>query len=151
MACCATGLDRTISRSAAMGHWTAPSPRNLGLAGDGALDGTLTAALSAPGGRTITRLQLHSSAPATWDTDSTTGASVLGVATTVVNALLNDPATAAVDFVVADGGSFTLFAADLAGIKFAAGVTLSLTATFSDGTTATAVTVRPPDQASLAL
>src|SRR5436190_9831194 len=127
------------------------APSSVGVAADGALDGTLTATLSAPGGRTITRLQLHSSAPATWDTNRTTGAWVLGVATTGVSALLNDPVTAAVNFVVADGGSFTLFAAELAGTELAAGVTLTLTATFSDGTTATAVTVRPPDQPSLAV
>ena len=127
------------------------APSSLGLAADGTLDGTLTATLSAPGGRTITRLQLHSSAPRTWDTNSTTGAWVLGVATTMVGALLNDPATAAVDFVVADGGSVTLFAADPAGTELAAGVTLTLTATFSDGTTATAVIVRPPDRPSIAV
>src|SRR5947207_582670 len=127
------------------------APSSVGVAPDGALDGTLTATLSAPGGRTITRLQLHSSAPATWDTNSTTGAWVLGVATTRVSPLLNDPATAAVNFVVADGGSFTLFAAELTGTELAAGVLLTLTATFSDGTTATAVTVRPPDQPSLAV
>jgi len=127
------------------------APGSLGLAADGALDGTLTATLSAPGGRAITRLQLQSSAPGTWDTASPTSAWPLGVARTLDSPLLNDPATAAVNFVVADGGSFTLFAADLAGFKLAAGVTLALTATFSDGTTATAVTVRPPDHASLAL
>src|SRR6266403_1809627 len=87
------------------------------------------------------RLRLQSSAPGTWDTDAATPAWVLGAATTLDGALLNDPATMAVNFAVPDGGSFQLFAADFAGIEFAIGVTLRLTATFSDGTTATAVTV----------
>ena len=82
------------------------SQGNRGLGADGALDGTLKVWLSAPGGRTITRLQLQSSAPGTWDTDNTTSAWVLGVATTLDSALLNDPATMAVNFHVADGDSF---------------------------------------------
>src|SRR5439155_21692944 len=94
-------------------------PDNLALGGDRSLDGTLTATLSAPGGRTITRLRLHSSAPGTWDTDAATPAWVLGAATTLDRALLNDPATMAVNFAVADGGSFQLFAADFAGTEFA--------------------------------
>jgi len=41
----------------------------LALGADGALDGTLTATLSAVGGRTITGLRLDSSQPGVWDTD----------------------------------------------------------------------------------
>jgi hypothetical protein len=105
------------------------------------LDGTLTATLNAAGGRTVTRLELRSSAPGTWDTNSTTSAWVLGVATTLDTALLNDPGTMAVSFGVADGGSFRVFAADYANIEFVPGTTLTLTATFSDGTSATGTTV----------
>ena len=116
-------------------------PGNLGVGADGAVDGTVTVTLSAAGGRTLTRLQLHSSAPGTWDTDTSTPAWVLGVAATLDGALLNDAATAAVNFTVADGGSFRLFAADWADIEFVPGTTLTVTATFSDGTTTSASTV----------
>src|SRR5207248_8074479 len=119
------------------------------LGADGALDGTLTVSLSAPGGRTITRLQLQSSAPGTWDTDTTTSAWVLGVATTLDGALLNDPATMAVNFRVADGDGFQLFAADWADVEFVPGTTLTVTATFSDGTTASGTTVA--DQPTITL
>ena len=117
------------------------APGNLALGGDGALDGTLTATLSVIGGRKITRLQLQSSGPGTWDTNAGTSGWALGVATTVDGPLLNDPATMAVDFLVDNGGTFYLFASDYAGIEFASGATLTLTATFSDGTTATGTTV----------
>jgi len=116
-------------------------PGSVGLGADGAMDGTLTATLSAAGGRTVTRLQLQSSAPGSWDTEAATSAWVLGAASTLDGALLNDPATMAVNFAVADGGSFKVFAADYANIEFVPGVTLTLTATFSDGTVLTAMTV----------
>ena len=111
------------------------------LGADGALDGTLTASLRAWGGRTITALKLQSTGPGYWDTDASSLFWVLGVATALDGVpLINDPSTMAVNFAVPDGGSFVLFASDWAGIEFARGVTLSLTATFSDGATATAVT-----------
>jgi len=49
----------------------------------------------------------------------------------------------AVNFPVANGGSFVLFASDSQGTEFLSGNTLTLTATFSDGTSATAVIVAP--------
>src|SRR5204862_246890 len=78
---------------------------------------------------------------------------VLGVATTLDGALLNDPSTMAVSFPVGDGGSFRLFAADWADIEFVPGTTLTLTAVFSDGTSASAATVAvaAPSAPSLAL
>jgi hypothetical protein len=126
---------------------------SLALGADGALDGTFMVTLSANGGRTITRLQLQSSAPGSWDTDGTTSAWVLGVALALDGALLNDPATMAVSFPVADGGSFRLFAADWADIEFLPGTTLTVTAVFSDGTSASAATVAmaTPSAPSLAL
>ena len=111
---------------------------NTALAADGALDGTLTATLSASGGRTVTRLMLQSTGPGTWDTDGGTGYWALGVATTLNGTLLNNPTTAAVNFAVSNGGTFVLFASDYAGIEFVSGATLTLTAAFSDGTTASA-------------
>jgi len=115
---------------------------SVALGADGALDSTLTVTLSATGGRTITRVQLQSNAPGTWDTDTARNAWVVGVARTLDGALLNDPATMAVNFAVPDGGSFQLFAADWAGIEFLPGTTLTITAVFSDGTsTRASVTV----------
>ena len=124
---------------------------NVGVQADGALDGALTVTLAAAGGRTITRVQLHSSAPGTWDTDASTAAWALGVATSLDGALLNDAGTSAVNFGVADGGSFQLFAADWSDIEFVPGTALTVTATFSDGTTASASTVAgtTPGPASL--
>ncbi len=115
---------------------------NVGLGADGALDGTFTVTLNGPG-RTLTHLQLQSSAPGTWNTDAATGAWVLGVAPTLGGALLNDPATMAVNFVAFGGGSFRLFAADWADREFVPGTTLTLTAVFLDGTTATATAIVP--------
>lgn len=110
------------------------------LAPDGALDGTLTATLSASGGRTVTGLRLDSNAPKTWDTTSEDGWWVLGVATALDGALLNALGTMAMNFPVADGGSFVLFASDYQAGEFLPGRTLTLTATFARGSTATATT-----------
>src|SRR5262249_40417188 len=128
------------------------APGNTALAPDGALDGTLTVTLSASGGRTVTALRLDSDAPGTWDTTSATGFWVLGVATSLDGPLLNAPGTMEVNFSVADGGSFIIFAADLQLSEFLPGRTLTLTATFSDGSTTTAVTtVSAPTPAVLTL
>jgi hypothetical protein len=52
-------------------------------------------------------------------------------------ALLNNTSTMAVSTFVADGGSLTLFASDYGGGQgFAPGRTLTVTVTFSDGTSA---------------
>src|SRR5207247_1091739 len=117
---------------------------NTALGPDGAMDGTLTATLSASGGRTVTALRLDSSAPGIWDTDSGTAYIVLGAAPTLDGALLNSPGTMAVNFPVADGGSFILFASDYQASEFLPGRTLTLTATFADGSTASAVTTVAP-------
>ncbi len=79
-------------------------------------------------------LALGSPGPGNW---------VLAAATTLDGALLNTPGTMAVNFPVADGGSFVLFAADYLAREFLPGNTLKVTATFSDGPTATAVTTVP--------
>lgn len=113
---------------------------NTALAADGALDGTLTATLSASGGRTITALKLQNS---TWDTNAGSALWVLGVAASLDGTLVNHPATMAVNFAVPNGGTFVLFASDFWDTQFVSGTPLTLTATFSDGTSATAITRVP--------
>jgi hypothetical protein len=116
---------------------------NTALAPDGALDATLTATLRASGGRTITALRLDSDAPGTWDTSSATPFWALAVAPSLDGALMNAPGSMAVNFPVADGGSFVVFASDYQNLEFVPGRTLTLTATFSDSSTVTAVTKVP--------
>jgi len=56
--------------------------------------------------------------------------------------LLNDVTTMAVNVSVPDGGLLTLFASDyLGGLGFAPGRVLTVTATFSDGTSAVGMVV----------
>ena len=108
-------------------------------AGDGAADGTLT--LSAAGGRTVTALRLQNGIGGTWDTTAPNSYWLLGVAPSLDGALLNNATTMAVNASVPDGGSLVLFASDYnGGAGFALGRTLTVTATFSDGTTSQAVT-----------
>lgn len=91
----------------------------------------------------MTALRLDSNAPGVWDTASGIYYWVLAAAPTLDGALLNAPGTMAVNFPVADGGSFVLFASDYLGGEFLPGRTLTLTATFADDSTATAVTKVP--------
>src|SRR5439155_250849 len=114
------------------GGWRHVCTLRLGLRGNRVRSGG--------GGRTVTRLTLQSTGPGTWDTDAGSAYWALGAAATLDGALLNNPTTMAVNFAVADGATFVLFASDYGGIEFAPGVTLTLTARFSDGTTATATT-----------
>ena len=116
---------------------------NTALGPDGALDGTFTATLSASGGRTVTRVRLDSDAPGTWDTSSAAGFWVLAVASSLDGAVLNASGSMAVNFPVPNGGSFVVFASDYLGTEFLSGRTLTLVVTFSDGSTATAVTIVP--------
>ena len=113
---------------------------NTALSADGAMDGTLTVTLNATGGRTITGLRLDSAGSGTWDTDGASRYWVLAVAATADGALINNPSSTAVSFTVANGGTFVLFASDYANMHFVTGATLTLNATFSDGSTATATT-----------
>jgi len=116
---------------------------NTALGPDGALDGTLTATLSAPGGRTVAALRLDSDAPGTWDTSSGSVDWVLAVAPTPDGALFNASETMEVNFPVAYGGSFVVFASDYLEREFVRGRRLTLTVTFADGSTATALTTVP--------
>ena len=112
--------------------------------GDGAADATLTLTINASGGRTVTALTLTNGIGGAWDTIAPNSAWLLGVATSLDGALLNNATTMAVNTAVADGGSLTLFASDYGGgTGFATGRSLTVIATFSDGSTAQATTIVP--------
>ncbi len=110
---------------------------------DGALDGTLTATLVGPA-RTVRQLVLDASGAASgrWDTVPGNGYWVVGAADTWDGALKNAP-NDAVNFQVSADGSFAVFATDYFNAKFLAGTTLTLTATFTDDTVATASVTVP--------
>jgi len=109
--------------------------------GDGKADGTLVATITGASGN-IVALTLQSSSGGLWDTDTASAPWFLGVASVLDGSLLNN-AWSALNVPVSGGGSFYLIASDDAGRHFASGNMLTLTAMFSDGTTATAVTVVP--------
>ena len=121
---------------------------NTVLTPDGSADGTLEVRLAAgSGARTVVRLELRSSTNGLWDTDPVTGSWSLGAATGLDAPLLNNLGNATVNFAVADGGSFVIFGAeDPVTGHFSGGRTLTVTARFGDGSTATASTtvVAPP-------
>jgi subtilase family protein/fervidolysin-like protein/HYDIN/CFA65/VesB family protein len=127
------------------------------LSADGALDGTFTGTLQpGSGNRTITRLTLTRNSGGTWNTITDT-AWALGAASSLDAALYN-AANASVNFTLSDGGSFNVFAADAASGSgyFTAGSVFTLTAAFSDGSSATASTTiqtapPPPTSPTLAL
>src|SRR5205823_6376172 len=81
---------------------------NTALFADNALDGTLAVTVSATNGRTVTSLSLQSTGQGTWDTGIATASWALGVASTLDGQLLNNPSTMAVNFAVADGGTFVV-------------------------------------------
>src|SRR5437870_13560998 len=81
---------------------------------------------------------VYSDAPGTRDTSSGTMYWVLAVAPTLDGALLNASGTMGVNFPVADGGTFVVFASDYLEREFVRGRRLTLTATFADGSTAAA-------------
>jgi len=110
----------------------------LALAPDGAMDGTLTVIMTDQFGATVIGLKLESYPPGggspigAWDTDISSTHFALGASTGPDDPLLNDPATAAVNFFVAAGDSFVVFASDFQNMEFVSGNTLSLAASFSD-------------------
>jgi hypothetical protein len=115
---------------------------NLSRTADGQLDGEFKATLIGGGPRTITLLKLTNSAGGVWDTDGSTGFWTLGVALTPGGPLLNGPDDS-VNFALSDGDSGYLFAADFNNTEFLTARTFTLTATFSDGTTATGSATLP--------
>ena len=113
------------------------------LGADDALDGTLTLTVSGGAGRTLTAVRMQTSAGGSWDTTSATGFWALGVARGPDGALLNQTGTMAVRVPLGGDESFTLFGADNRGRRFVPGRTLTVTATFAGGATATATTTVP--------
>jgi hypothetical protein len=105
---------------------------------DGSLDGTFTLTLAAgSGARTVTQLDLRrTDNSGIWDTLPGNIFWTLGVASSFGGSLLN-AGDGTVNFEFLDGSSVTLFAADKGG-SFTAGSSFTLTATFSDGSTAAA-------------
>ncbi len=108
---------------------------------DGALDGTFQVTVEAgSGARTVTKLELRRSAGGVWDTDGATANWALGAAASLDGALLNG-SNGAVNFAVADGSVFVLFAAD--SNSFTAGSSFSLIVTLADGSVVTVPTTIP--------
>src|SRR5216117_1459649 len=140
------------------GFAVAPPPPTLGLAflgklrdkvgrgntafsADSAFDGSFRVTVQAgSGARTVTRLELRSSG-GVWDTDPATAHWALGAAGSLDGGLLNS-GTGTVSFGVADGGTFFVFAADPSSV-FTSGVSFTLTANFTDGTSASATLTLP--------
>jgi hypothetical protein len=112
------------------------------ITGDGSNDAEITLTLSAGGGRTVTAVQLSNGIGGVWDTTAPNASWVLGVATASTAPLLNNPTNMSVNTFVADGGSLTLFASDYNGGQgFQPGRTLTVTTSFSDGTSVIATVV----------
>jgi hypothetical protein len=111
---------------------------NLALSPDGSLDATFSVVLQAGSGdRTVTRLTLTlSNTSGTWNTLNDTRWA-LGAASSLDAALYNT-ADSAVNFPVSDGSGFNIFAADASSGSgyFTAGSVFTLTAAFSDGSSA---------------
>ena len=122
------------------------------LTADGFLDGTFTVTLQAgSGNRTVTSLDLRRSAnTGIWDTILNNTYWVSGAAISLDAPLLN-ASNGTVNFALADGGSFSIFASDTSNL-FAAGSNFTLSVGFADGTTATAsFTIPTPPPANIAL
>jgi hypothetical protein len=92
----------------------------------------------------VTRLELRRSVGGVWDTDSATPHWALGAASGLDGALLNAAGSGLVNFAVADGGAFFVFAADQNPTLFGTGTSFTVTASFADGTTAAASMTVPP-------
>ena len=113
---------------------------NASLGPDGVLDGTFTLALAPGSGtRTVTQLDLRRmNNSGIWDTIPGSSFWALGAAPSRTSALHN-ASNGTVRFPLPEGSSVTLFAADAAGL-FAPGSAFTLTATFADGSSASAST-----------
>jgi hypothetical protein len=121
------------------------------LSADGSADATFTVNLLAgSGNRAVTKLELRrSDNGGIWNT-TVDNYWVLGAAASLNGALYNT-ANAGVSFAVSEGSSFSLFASDGTGnTYFPPGSTFNLTATFADGSTATASTTVAGGQSTIA-
>jgi hypothetical protein len=112
---------------------------NDARAPDGILDGTFQLTLGGTSARTVTRLELRRTGGGVWDTVGSSGEWIIGVATSLDGSLLNTSSDS-VNFTLDPGDSAVLFASDTGGGLFASGSAFTLTATFSDGSTASAST-----------
>lgn len=112
------------------------------LAADGLADATFTVQLLAGSGtRQLTSLDLNRGDGNEWDTIPGNGKWVIGAAASFDGALLNaNDGSLTLD--VPDGASFPIFMSEN-GNLFSGGHSFTLTATFSDGTTATATVTTP--------
>jgi hypothetical protein len=123
------------------------------LSPDGSLDATFTVSiLPGSGNRTVTQLVLRrSGGSGIWNTIAD-NSWALGAAASLDAALYNNSANASVNFALSEGDSFNLFASDGTGSTyFPPGSTFSLTATFADGSTATASVTIAGAQSTVAL
>jgi hypothetical protein len=110
------------------------------LSPDGSTDATLTVTLQpGTGNRTISQLELKrgDNSGILWNTVPGDAKWILGAAASLDSALLN-AVNGSVNFPIADGGSFNIFASDSNNSLFPSGGILIVTAKFTDGTTATA-------------
>jgi len=114
-----------------------------GMSPDGALDGTFAVTLGmGSGARTVTALDLISRRGGHWDTIPANGVWGLAAAGGLDTTLLNS-STGTVNFPVADGGSFVLFASDSNNSLFSPGTAFTLTVNFADGSSSTASVTVP--------
>src|SRR5947209_12345636 len=97
-----------------------------------------TSTLNESGAHIGTVMRLASRSADNWDLHSFPTRRSSDLAPTLDGALLNSPGTMAVNFPVVDGGSFTLLNSDYHDSAFLPVRTLTLTATFADGSTASA-------------
>jgi hypothetical protein len=109
---------------------------NSAGAPDGQSDGTFTVTFSG-GSRTLTTLQLSNSAGGVWNTSAADFFWTLGAANDLDSLLLNG-SDDSVSFVLNNGGNFKIFAADFQNQEFLPGTAFTLTASFSDGSSASA-------------
>ena len=111
---------------------------------DGALDGTFRVTVEAGSGpRTVTRLELRRNGGAgIWDTDPATFYWAMGATASLDGTLLN-AGNGTVNFAVADGGAFLVFASDFSPSPYTPGTSFSLTGTFADGSVVTVTTTIP--------
>jgi len=111
------------------------------LTADGLADGTFSVTLpSGIGVKTVTGLRLARTNGGVWDTVAGNGLWALGVADSLDSAALRNAANSSVNFSVADGGGFVVFASDN-GSLFGLGSVFTLTITFSDGTLTATTTI----------
>ena len=104
-------------------------------------NGTFTVTLlSGSGNRTVTKIDFSRAGGGNWDTVPASGYYwALGAAASLDVSLYNSSNTS-VNFAVADGGSFNIFASDQNNALYGAGSVFTVNVTFSDGTTASAST-----------